>query len=64
MATGTKKEVIGIAQVNPNVIKAQYAVRGPILDTVNAVEKQLQQVRKICCTKGKRSRSLVAWACA
>ncbi|XP_065828536.1 alanine aminotransferase 2-like [Oscarella lobularis] len=43
MATGTKKEVIGIAQVNPNVIKAQYAVRGPILDTVNAVEKQLQQ---------------------
>lgn len=44
MAPLPKGKLITLDNVNPNFIKMEYDVRGPLLIRANAIEKELQEV--------------------
>lgn len=47
MATSSKqRRTITLDSMNPNVIKMEYAVRGPLVIRAGEIEKEIKQVRK------------------
>lgn len=46
MATtsGNKKRQLTLDSMNPNIVKMEYAVRGPLVIRAGEIEKEIQQV--------------------
>lgn len=43
MATNTKR-ALTMDNINPNIVKMEYAVRGPLVIRAGEIEKEIQQV--------------------
>lgn len=56
MASSTGSKMLTLETMNPNVIKMEYAVRGPLVIRAAEIEKEMQQVSR----KDDRS-ILVSW---
>lgn len=44
MATSAKRKLITLESMNPNMIKMEYAVRGPLVIRAAEIEKELKAV--------------------
>lgn len=44
MATSAKRQLITLESMNPNMIKMEYAVRGPLVIRAAEIEKELKSV--------------------
>lgn len=44
MATSAKRQLITLESMNPNMIKMEYAVRGPLVIRAAEIEKELKAV--------------------
>lgn len=42
--SGENRKVLRLDNMNPNIIKMEYAVRGPLVIRASAIEKELEQV--------------------
>lgn len=47
MATGAgkSKRTMTLDSINPNIVRMEYAVRGPLVIRAGEIEQELQQVR-------------------
>lgn len=48
MATSAKRKLITLETMNPNMIKMEYAVRGPLVIRAAEIEKELKAVSGLC----------------
>lgn len=47
MATSAKRKLITLESMNPNMIKMEYAVRGPLVIRAAEIEKELKAVSSV-----------------
>lgn len=58
MATSANKKLLSLENMNPNVIKMEYAVRGPLVIRAAEIEKEMKEVSRVffllCCGFAKK----------